>query len=205
MAISTALLGHLRLLATSIGPDDDVLQNALADLVASLRAAIPSYRGLELALLDHDWPVTLTDFARPDHQPVTTSLTLSLQLIAPGAGCGGRVTFYASASGALVDLAADLAHALGVPMTAGPPVDADPAADGDDRAGITLDADLPPRSGVSGMLGLEELSTINRAVGFLIDRGHLPAEAHDTIHRGALAAGLAPHLFARRLLEAGPD
>ncbi len=205
VGISTAVLAHLRTLTISIGPADDVLQNGLADLVGHLHATIPSYCGLELTLLDHGWPVTLTDFSELDHQPLSTSLTLSLGLIIGGAGPGSRVTFYASAPGSLVDLAADLAHALGVPVTARSPVDGDPAADGRHPAGISLDTALPPRTLESGMVGLEELSTINRAVGFLIDQGHRPIEAHDTIRRGAVAAGLAPHLFARRLLEAGPD
>jgi hypothetical protein len=39
---------------------------------------------------------------------------------------------------------------------------------------ITLDADVPPNPPVSGVSGLSELSTINRAIGVLIDRGHHP-------------------------------
>jgi hypothetical protein len=67
--------------------------------------------------------------------------------------------------------------------------------------GIRLDADLPPGSHTFGLSGLIELSTINRAVGIMIDRGHHPDEVHATLRRLAAASGLAPHAFALRLLE----
>ncbi len=113
-----------------------------------------------------------------------------------------RIVFYAATPGALVDLAADLSHALGVPTITGRVSDGGEPADvaGHDAA-IRLDDDLPPVSMVSGLVGLAELSTINRAAGFLIGQGHLPVDAHDTLRRGASAAGLDTHLFAARLLR----
>ena len=66
---------------------------------------------------------------------------------------------------------------------------------------IALDADLPPPTLVSGLTGLDELATINRAVGLLIDQGHHPVQAHATLQRHAAGAGIAPHVYAARLLR----
>jgi hypothetical protein len=46
-----------------------------------------------------------------------------------------------------------------------------------------LDADLPPPTTMSGLIGLDELSTVNRAVGILVDQGHHPNQAHATLRR----------------------
>ena len=50
---------------------------------------------------------------------------------------------------------------------------------------------------VSGLAGLHEVSTINRAVGILIAEGH-PDQTHTELHRQA-AAGLTPHRCVTRL------
>jgi hypothetical protein len=64
---------------------------------------------------------------------------------------------------------------------------------------IVLDADLPPATLVSRLIGLDDVSTINRAIGMLIDQGHHPDEAHATLHRHAVTAGVEPHIYAARL------
>ena len=60
----------------------------------------------------------------------------------------------------------------------------------DGQEPIVLDADLPPATLVSRLTGLADASTINRAVGMLIDQGHHPDEAHATLHRHAVTAGV---------------
>lgn len=65
---------------------------------------------------------------------------------------------------------------------------------------IELDADLPPVSTVSGVVGLTEFSTINRAIGLLIGRGLLHDAAHDALCVGAAAANVEKHVFAALLL-----
>jgi hypothetical protein len=65
---------------------------------------------------------------------------------------------------------------------------------------VHLDGDLPPVSMSSGIAGLEELSTVNRALGVLIGRGHHPQDAQEILRRGAYAAGTDIHQFAGRLL-----
>jgi hypothetical protein len=71
----------------------------------------------------------------------------------------------------------------------------------DDDRRITLDADVPPSPLVSGVSGLSELSTINRAIGVLIGHGHHPDHAGDTLRRRAASReDLEPHRHAARLL-----
>jgi hypothetical protein len=54
---------------------------------------------------------------------------------------------------------------------------------------------------VSRLTGLDDVSTINRAIGILIDQGHHPDKAHATLHRHAVTAGVEPHIYAARLLR----
>jgi hypothetical protein len=118
-----------------------------------------------------------------------------------------------------VDLAADFGYALNAPtitttITAAiPPSPADPTGGGqhdgpraailldDGPRAILLDADLPPPTPTSGLIGLHELSTVNRAVGTLIEQGHQPDPAHASIRRHAAAGGLEPHIYAAQLLR----
>ena len=67
---------------------------------------------------------------------------------------------------------------------------------------IVLDADLPPPTTRSGLSGVEERSVIDRAIGVIIGQGHHPDSALATLHRNADAAGVEPHIYARRLLRA---
>lgn len=190
--VDPVLVSHLHLLAAGSAADDDVgVQDALIALVKDLRSAVPSYRGLELRIVDHDWPVILTDFAGDVADVPITSLRVDLALLVEGADPASTIVFYADTPGALVDLAADLGHALG---------GSQPGA-GERRQSIALDADLPSSSPRSGLVGLDGLATINRAIGFLIDQGHPPDGASHTIRRGAASAGVDTPTFAARLLR----
>ena len=64
-----------------------------------------------------------------------------------------------------------------------------------------LDADLPPLTTESGLVGLQERSVMDRAVGVMIDQGHDPDLAHATLRRQAAVAGVEPHIYAARLLR----
>ena len=64
-----------------------------------------------------------------------------------------------------------------------------------------LDADLPPPTTISGLVGLDELTAINRAVGILIDQGQHPNQAHAALLGHAAAAGVEPHIYAAGLLQ----
>ena len=154
---------------------------SLYDFTAALEAAVPSYLGLQLTIVEHDHPVTLTRIATD--RTAHTSLRLPLTALDPRSDPKSRVILYAATAGAFVDLAADLSYVL---------------QEGDDR--IVLDADLPPSTLVSGTTGLYELSTSNRAIGLLIGRGQHPTDARATIRREASRLGLEPHEYAAQLL-----
>ncbi len=254
----TALLRNLFALIISLdGPDQpdqagEAVAGSLTALVADLRRAVPSYRGLQLTITQHGYPVVLTAFTddpgdlhagqddghadrtvidpspngtAPDGTApdgghpdgvgaagVVSSLRLPLELLNGGFEAGSRVVFYAATRGALVDLAADLTYAVGATGTnatmvryqqaSGPAdSDGDRTDPGDGRwPGISLDTDLPPSTRSFGLSGLDELSTINQAVGVMIDHGHHPDEVHATLRRHAAAASAAPHAFAVALL-----
>lgn len=203
MDMSTGLVKQLQELTISIGADDHAVGTSLTALVVDLKAAVPSYCGLQLTITQNGFPVVLTSFAELNGSVAATSLRLQLRLLDPALEAASRVVFYARTPGTFVDLAADLAYALG---------DADRERKGNHRVnrfeqvnghrpGIELDADLPPTTRVSGLSGLADLSTINRAVGVLIANGHHPDDAHETLREEAAAAGLEPHAWAMWLLR----
>ena len=207
MDLPTALLPHLQDLTASIGQDDQDLDGTLAVLTAALRSTATTYCGLQLTLIENQWPVTLTAFISGHDLPVGTSLRLPLALVSPAVDPASRVIFFAIIPGAFTDLAADMSYALG-----GIPVDqASPAVDGvnqrqmrgsDQRRAIELDADLPPVALVSELTGLAGLTVLNRAIGMLVDQGHDIEQAGQLLRRDAAAAGVEPHVHAAQILTA---
>ncbi|HEX5905926.1 MAG TPA: hypothetical protein VFY56_02840 [Propionibacteriaceae bacterium] len=207
MELTTVLIAHRHPFSNSISLDgnalDDALDASLAALTADIEAAVPSYLGIQLTIRQNGQPVTLTRIA--PHRTATTSLQIPLTVLGPRFDPDSRVTFYAAAAGAFVDLAADLSYALHVPTSTDRSTD---GSDGEDRRhrpvdgdrGITLDADAPPSALVSGVSGLSELSTINRAIGVLIDHGHHPDRVGDILRCDASSEGLEPNSYAARLL-----
>jgi hypothetical protein len=208
--LPVALLAHLQDLTVSIGQDDQDLDHTLTALTAALHSTATTYCGLQLTLVENQWPVTLTAFtdghdADGHDIPVGTSLRLALALVSPTADPHSRAIFFAVTPGAFTDLAADLSYALG-----GIPVDhPSPAVNGMDQKGtrvdgqrraIELDADLPPLSRASGLTGLTELTVLNRAIGMLIAQGHNTEQAHQLLRRDAAAAEVAPHVYAARII-----
>ena len=207
----TALLRDLLHLSSSVELGEDDLGARLAALVTALRAAVASYRGMYLTVVEDDQPVSLSAFDSTEDGAITTSLRLPFAALATGFHVGSRVVFYAASPGAFVDLAADIGHALHAPIIFDGPkprLTESPNGHGqhgdghrDGHESIVLDADLPPATLVSRLTGLDDVSTINRAIGMLIDQGHHPDEAHATLHRHAVTAGVEPHIYAARLLR----
>jgi hypothetical protein len=209
--LPTALLRDLQQLSSSVGLDADACRAPLVSLVEALQAAVPSYRGLHLTIVDDGHPVSLTAFASPaDGDSVHTSLRVGFAALGPGDG-ESHVVFYAATPGAFVDLAADFRYAPDtLTTTAGTPAGAVDSKDGARQHGpgggdadqlIVLDADLPPLTTRSGLVGLAERSVLDRAIGIMIDQGHDPNLAHATLRRRAAAAGVEPHIYAARLLH----
>jgi hypothetical protein len=208
--VPTAVLIHVSELAASIGLDPEVLHVPLKVLVGDLRAAVPSYRGLQLTIVHSGQPVILTDLLRTEADgAVLTSLRIPLTAVDPDHDGGSRVIFYAGTPGALVDLAADLCYVLKTSVTT--------ASAGREQAGfngnggaeqrqaqvnpsLVLDADVLMSTSGSGLTGLSELSAVNRAVGILIDQGHDLDHAYDALRRDATTAGVEMHVYAARML-----
>ena len=223
MDLPTVLLRDLLQLSSYLELDDDALSGPLISLVEGLQAAVPSYRALHLTIVDTGQPVSLTAFLPlHDGDSINTSLRVGFPALGPGFDGESCVVFYAATPGAFVDLAADLGYALETPIamaripagftgsTNGAGRHSPDQCDGDrkhdlacrdgDRL-IVLDADLPPPTMMSGLVGLDELTMINRAVGILIDRGHHPNLAHATLIGHATAAGVEPRIYAAQLLR----
>jgi hypothetical protein len=210
--VPTALLRDVFHLTSTLGVDGDDLRARLIALSADLKAAIPSYRGLQVTILVPPQPVDLVLFLPPeDGEQVTTSLRLPLAVLGPGFDTASQVVFYAVSPGAFVDLAADLSYALNLPTATGPVEPGIARRDGDGQRGshrparshaIALDADLPPSRLSSGLIGLSELSTINQAFGVLIEQGEHPDRVHAALVERASRDGVAIHVYAARLLRA---
>jgi hypothetical protein len=204
--LPATLLAHLQDLTASIGQDDQDLDDTLAALTTALRSTANSYSGLQLTILESQWPVTLTAFTDSHDLPVRTSLRLPLGLVSRRVDGESRVVFFAGTPGAFTDLAADLSYTLG-----GIPVDqASPAVNGVDQRGprvdgqrraIELDTDLPLLSRKSGLTGLAEFTVLNRAIGILVDQGHDTEQAHELLRRDAAAAGVESQVYAARILR----
>lgn len=196
MDLPADLVPHLRDLVGSIGAGDDIVADSLAALVEDLEVAVSSYQGLQLTLVIDGWPISLTAFADLDAPPPATSLHIALSSVGRGFDQESQAVLYARTPGAFIDLAADLDYL----QRGREPTPAAYAGNGH-RPAVELDADLPPASVVSGLSGLTEYATINRAVGVLIDRGHLPDHARAALSRAAATDGLGLSDYAARLLR----
>ena len=169
MDFPQALSGHLSALTDALDDPGTDLQAVLAVLADDLTLAIPSFLGLTMSLDVGGGTITLTAVAPAAAATARATLRLPLDPMA-GAGPGSNVVFYADSAGAFVDLAADTRHAYGL--------------DGQ----VVLDghvASTALQPGPPGVNGLEEATVVNRAIGVLIDQGHLPDEARrELLRRG---------------------
>jgi hypothetical protein len=156
------------------------LDASLAALTASVKRAVPSYRGLGLIVVIDEQPITVTSAERGNASEIATSLSLSLAWV-PLLGPDSQITFYAATPGTFVDLAADFAHALG-------------------SEGLRLDGDIPSAL-VSDLNGVRRLSTINEAVGVLIGHGHTPDGAQRELRHMAGTARISIDQAAEGVIE----
>ena len=118
MDLPTVVLRDLLQLSSSLGLDDDALGAPLVTLVGELRAAVPSYRGLHLTIIDNGHSVSLTAFLPlPAGDSIKTSIRVGFEALGQGFDRESCVVFYAATLGAFVDLAAGFAYALEKPTT----------------------------------------------------------------------------------------
>jgi hypothetical protein len=187
------LIAQLSSLALRVGKNEPGLAEDLTTLVSTLSEAVSGYAGLRLRVVHSGHPVQLTALLppRPDH-PAVTSLRIPLPTASTTFEDGGGLVLWSTVAGALVDLAADVGYVLHHGGEGG---------DGRSPPAVELDADLPVPTGDSGIDGLDELATIHRAAGLLIERGHEPAEALATLRRRASAKGLSTYAWAEQLLR----
>jgi hypothetical protein len=182
--ISLALAEDIRELFDSLEESSSDAYSSLASLRRDLKLIVRSSLGFTL-LLGGSQPVTLTSvdyLVRP--RDIATSLRIPLWWIGPEEA-NSSIVFYAGVPGALVDLAADLAFGLSLPH---------------ERLG--LDEDLTPGILESGVVGMQEASTINQAIGALIGRGHTCETAQEELRRQAGEARQSVYNRATRLLLA---
>ena len=134
-------------------------------------------------MLDPDQRITLTYI---DHHTVASDIVTSLRLPMCWAAleAGSTIILYSGVPGAFVDLAADLSYSLHLsPGT------------------IVLDDDTAAPIGDSGLTGTTESSTINKAIGVLIDRGYTPATAGAHLKHQAGESRLDVHRAATQILK----
>ena len=182
--VTTALAENIRDLFDGLDQSPSQVEKSLASLRRDLKLAVRSSVGLTLTIaMEPDQRITLTSI---DHFTESSDIVTSLRLPMSWASMetGSMIILYAGVPGAFVDLAADLSYSLRLPPGT-----------------IVLDEDTTAPVSESGLTGTTESSTINRAIGVLIDRGYTPATAgaHLLHQAGELQRDL--HQAATRILK----
>lgn len=188
MDIPLRLVAHLSELTDALDDPGADLQAMLSVLLDDLTTAIPSFLGMTMIIRmngDDHGAVTLSLLPPESADAVGTSLLVPLDAV-DGAASDATVIFYAGRSGAFVDLAADTEFALRL----------------DGR--LVLDQHFPgtaPVPPIPGLLGLAEASTINQAIGVLLDGGHSAEHARELLQRRADLDTSSLHEAAQGLLD----
>jgi hypothetical protein len=156
-----------------------------AQFTAAVRAAVPSFTGMSITVAIEGVPVTVTAPAREDDNEDDTgddnvsaaeaAASLLIPLTAITSTAHGELVLYASAPGAFVDLAADLAY-----------------ANATDLVTFALDSRLGTTAALVVSAG--GLSVVHQAIGMLIERGRTPDEAR--AHLAEIAANDGHNLAA---------
>ncbi|MCA1983791.1 hypothetical protein [Nocardioides nematodiphilus] len=181
MIISAALGADLALLTQALDAPGVDLAETVRRLTGDARTAAQSYLGLSVAItaFEATFDFTVLDEG-VESGDVRTSLWVPLTVAAEGSGAVDETTspasvtlvFYAATPGALIDLAADLACLTGRPLT-----------------DFRLDDHPMPASGHTEPTLLEAISTINQALGVLIEEGATPEQAERDLATRAIHAG----------------
>ena len=185
MDISAVLAADLTQLTEALADPGADLTCMVAGLHENLTSAVSSAVGLAVTVRVAGTDVCVSTVGRnaagSPGPPATTSLAVPLWW--PDDIRSGRIIFYASVPGALVDLAADLEWLFG------------------EQESLELDGDLPPARGELGITGLHELSVIGQACGVLITRGRSPEGARAELEHAARASGTTVEVVADGLIR----
>ncbi len=174
-------LSQLERLSQALTDSGEDLQSILAVLIDDITAAVPTLTGLAITTTADDGPVTVAAI-----EPVAAhaSILLPLHLISSLPGPTDLV-LYAAEPGAFLDLAAET------------------------RAGYCLDEQVrvdqhlpaPRASSAAWVRVLAERSTIDQAIGVLLDEGYLLDGAREELTARAASAHLRPVEIATEILE----
>ena len=183
MRIRPTLPADLALLTAALDLPGVDIAATVSGLTSAALVAVPSYVGLSVGL-----PMAgseLTTLAPDDGTVVRTSLRLTLQTqpCRPVTDAASVVlVLFATSPGAFVDLAADLEW-----LTTGSTAD------------VLLDADVD-RGRHRHLATPGSRSTIDQALGVLIEAGRTPSQAEGELDERALRAGVARQVAAAGLL-----
>lgn len=168
---SPSVLADLRALSEALDEPGGDLESLLRELGASCALAVTSCLGFSITVVVDSVAVGVVVLeAPPSGRRIVTSVTIPLAGLADVAA-GSEITFYATTPGALVDLAADLGHALGL----GP-------------NGAQFDKRLTPGASSASGTRLDHAKARNQAIGILLDQGRDLDEARAELDRLALRA-----------------
>ena len=182
--VTAALADNIRELFATLDQTPSMVEESLASLRRDLKLAVRSSVGLTLTVVMHPGQqITLTSMDHfTDVSDIITSMRVPMNWAAMEAG--SVIIFYAGIPGAFVDLAADLTYSLHLaPGT------------------VVLDEDTAAPIGESGLTGAAESSTVNQAIGVLIDRGHTPTTAGAHLRNQASEVHRDVHHAATRVLR----
>jgi hypothetical protein len=145
------------------------------DLVRSAMASAPSCIAVIITLGDEEPLYAMDDSLR--HGNATVRASLRAQITASrSAQPGHRVVFLAEKVGEFANFTAGTLKRPGSP----------------DLHHLVIDGDLDAAAGLAqpnGSTDIDATRTVDRAVGVLLDRGYLPADALETLRTRAHAAG----------------
>ena len=180
--LSRNLSAQLNVLTQALDGTGDDLNTILAVLVEDLTAAITSFAGLSITVAVGGEKVRLMAMKFP-----TAASSLLLPLT-PGAGlcAGSHLVLYAQNPGAFIDLAADASRTF----------------DGE----VVVDGHLPPPPAAEhecAVADLSQRSTVEQAIGVLIELGYPPGQARSELRRRAAAADINLAATAQKILD--PD
>jgi len=180
------LIRQLNQLSEALDDGTD-LHAVLAVLADDLLAVMPGFLGLELTLAEANTPLTLTTLTAGTSTAVRASLLLPLARMGWTTEANSTLIYYADTPHAFAALAADVRATFDL--------------DGQ----VVVDQHLEPATSPPSFTDLDDLSTLNQAIGILIGRGDLTLEeAHRELHRLATENHLPPLDIAHRLI-AEPD
>jgi hypothetical protein len=183
VTLSAALAADLAMLTEALDEPGSDIERTLAQLAADAAAATPAFGGLTAAVRAGGQWMTITSLIDSvTIADIVTSLRIPLDV--QGAPPDAYVIMYATRTGALVDLAADLSWLTGRPLHA-----------------FVAEEDVAELPGLLMTEGLAARRTVDQALGVLIAEGCTLDEARTELDSRATRAGVDRGAAARIILD----